>query len=133
MTDAELRALLQQTRTIAVVGHSDKPYRPSYDVAQYLRRVGYQVFAVNPTLTTLHGEPVYPNLAALPEPIDLVNVFRRAEFLPAIVAEAIAVHTHVLWAQLGVTHTQAEAQASAAGLVVVVNRCLMVEHQRLLG
>jgi predicted CoA-binding protein len=100
LPDSELRALLAGSRTIAVVGHSDKPYRTSYQIAQYLRRVGYRVYAVNPTLATIDGQPSYPSVAAVPEPVDLV-------------------------------HPQAEARARAAGLVTVVDRCIMVEHRRL--
>ncbi len=123
--------MLATSRTIAVVGHSDKPHRDSYRIARYLREAGYRVYAVNPHLATIDGESVYPNLRSLPEPIDIVDVFRRAVFLPAVVDEAIAIHAHAVWAQLGVSHPAAEARARAAGLFVVSNRCILVERERL--
>ncbi len=126
-----MRDLLTTSRTIAVVGHSDKPQRDSYRIAQYLREVGYRVYAVNPTLETIDGERVYPDLQSLPEPIDIVDVFRRSIFLPDIVEAAIAIRARAVWGQLGVSHTQAEARARAAGLIVVSNRCILVEHERL--
>jgi len=129
--DSALRDLLMRSRTIAVVGYSDKPHRDSYRIGRYLRDSGYRVYAVNPTLTTLDGEQVYPDLQSLPEPIDIVNVFRRPVFLPGVVDDAIAIRAKALWAQLGVMHPQAEAQARAAGLLVVSNRCILVERERL--
>jgi predicted CoA-binding protein len=131
MPSPNLRDLLTSTRTIAIVGHSDKPHRESYRIGLYLRDAGYRVYPVNPTLTTIAGEVCYPSLAAVPEPIDIVNVFRRPVFLPEIVEAAIAVKANVLWTQLGVVNFDAEARAHAAGLIVVSNRCILVEHQRL--
>jgi predicted CoA-binding protein len=130
-SDPELRALLAGSRVIAVVGHSDKPHRESYRIGQYLREARYRVYAVNPTITNVEGEPTYPDLASVPEPIDIVDVFRRAIFLPEVVAASIAVRARAVWGQLGVAHAEAEARARAAGLIVVTNRCIMVEHQRL--
>lgn len=127
----DLYALLTQSRTIAVVGHSDKPHRDSYRIGQYLREAGYRVYPVNPTLTTIDGHPCYPSLAAVPKPIDIVDVFRRSIFLPEIVEAAIAVNAKALWTQLGVVNFDAEARARAAGIIVVSNRCILVEHQRL--
>jgi predicted CoA-binding protein len=127
----DLRHLLTHSRTIAVVGHSDKPHRESYRIGMYLREAGYRVYAVNPTLTDIAGEPCYPSLAAVPEPIDIVDVFRRPVFLPEIVEAAIAVKAKALWTQLGVVHLEALARAREAGLMVVSNRCILVEHQRL--
>lgn len=126
--DADLRRLLQQARTIAVVGHSDKPYRTSYRIGNYLRLVGYKVYPVNPTLTEIDGHPVYADLASVSEPIDIVNVFRRSEFLPAVVEEAIAAGAKAIWAQLGVYDEAAARAAQAAGLQVVMDRCIMVDH-----
>ena len=131
--DSEIRRLLRESRTIAVVGHSDKPYRDSYKIARYLRAAGYRVFAVNPNLTEIEGEPVYPDLQSLPEPIDLVDVFRHARYFPAVVEDAIAIHAKAVWGQLGVSHPAAEARAHQAGLGVVSNRCILVEHERLMG
>jgi predicted CoA-binding protein len=114
-----------------MVGHSDKPGRDSYSVSQYLRRAGYQVYAVNPFIRTAFGEPAYPDLRSLPEPVDIVNVFRRSEALPDVVAQAIAIRARVVWAQLGVVHAQAAERAHQAGLVMVMDRCIKVEHMRL--
>ena len=129
-SDSELRDLLAGSRTIAVVGHSDKPQRDSYRIGRYLRQAGYRVFPVNPTLSAIDGERVYPALRNLPEKIGIVDVFRRPEFMPELVEAAIAIGARCVWGQLGVVHAQAEARARAAGLVVVSNRCLLVEHQR---
>ena len=130
-SDADLRELLASSRTIAVVGHSDRPHRSSYEVAGYLRRAGYRVYAVNPTITAVDGDPAYPSLASLPEPIDIVNVFRRSAFLPQIVEDAITIHARAVWSQLGVTHPPAEARARQAGLLAVSDLCIAVEHRRL--
>jgi predicted CoA-binding protein len=131
LSDSELRALLAESRVIAVVGHSDKPHRDSYRIGHYLRQAGYRVYAVNPNISTVEGERAYPDLAHLPEPIDIVDVFRRALYLPELVDAAIAVRARAVWGQLGVAHSAAEARARVAGLTVVTNRCIMVEHQRL--
>jgi predicted CoA-binding protein len=130
-SDAALRDLLAGARTIAVVGHSDKPFRDSYRIGHYLRAAGYVVYPVNPNLTSLAGETVYPDLRALPAPVDIVNVFRRSEFLPQVVEDAIAAGARALWTQLGVVHPAAAERAQAAGLAVVQDRCIMVEHRRL--
>lgn len=132
-TQEELRNLLQTARTIAVVGHSDKPHRTSYRIAQYLREAGYTVYPVNPAVSEIDGQPSYPDLASVPEPIDIVDVFRRSEHLPAIVAEAIQAGAKAVWAQLGVEDSQAAAAAEAAGLPIVMDRCIMVDHRSLLG
>ena len=131
ITNIDLRSLLTHSRTIAVVGHSDKSYRESYRIGMYLREAGYRVYPVNPTITTIEGEMCYPTLAAVPEPIDIVDVFRRPVFLPEIVEDAITVKAKALWTQLGVVHIEALTRAREAGLVVVSNRCILVEHQRL--
>lgn len=132
-TQDELRALLQNARTIAVVGHSDKPYRTSYRIASYLRQAGYQVFPVNPLLSSIDGQPVYPDLASVPAPIDIVDVFRRSEHLQDVVEDAIAAGAKAVWAQVGVEDAAAAAAAQAAGLQMVMDRCIMVDHRSLLG
>ena len=129
--EAWLHDLLAAARTIAVVGHSDKPYRDSYAIARYLRSAGYIIYPVNPNLHTINGEQVYSDLRQVPDRIDIVNVFRRAEYLPAIVEDAIAIGAKAVWGQFGVTHAAAEQRAQAAGLTVVVDRCIKVEHMRL--
>lgn len=129
----DIRRLLEQARVIAVVGHSDNPQRTSYRIAVYLREVGYRVHAVNPTIQEVDGQPVYPSLAEVPEPIDIVDVFRRSEFLDEVMDQAIAVGAKAVWAQLGVFDEAAGRKAEAAGLEVVMDRCIMVDHRNLLG
>ncbi|HLD94191.1 MAG TPA: CoA-binding protein [Anaerolineales bacterium] len=130
---SEIQKLLASAKVIAVVGYSDKPYRTSYRIGQYLRSAGYKVYPVNPTVAEIDGEPSYPDLAAIPDPIDIVDVFRRSEYLSAIVDEAIAVGAKAIWAQLGVVDHNAAQRAEAAGLKVVMDRCIMVDHEQLLG
>lgn len=132
-TQDELRNLLETARTVAVVGHSDKPFRTSYRIASYLREVGYEVYPVNPALTEIDGQKVYPDLASVPVPIDIVDVFRRSEHLDDIVKEAIQVGAKAVWAQVGVEDAQAAATAEAAKLPMVMDRCIMVDHRSLLG
>jgi len=134
-TDAELRGILGQARTIAVVGLSDKPDRDSNEVARYLQAEGYRVVPVNPMLTEVLGEKSYPSLTAIPPDVkvDIVDVFRRSDQVPPIVDEAIARGGRVVWMQLGVEHPAAAATARAAGLTVVENLCIMVQHRRLKG
>jgi uncharacterized protein len=127
-----MRELLTRAQVVAVVGHSDKPYRTSYRIAQYLRQAGYTVYAINPTVSTIDGRPSYATLADVPEPIDIVNVFRRSEHLPQVVAEAIAVGAKAVWAQLGVVDAGARQAALDAGLAVAMDRCIKVEHRLLL-
>jgi uncharacterized protein len=127
-----LRDLLSSARVIAVVGHSDKPHRTSYQIAQYLRRAGYTVYAVNPSVAEIDGERSYASLADVPEPIDIVNVFRRAEYLPGVVEDAIAVGAKAVWGQLGVYDGEAGRKAEAAGLAVVMDACIKVEHMRVM-
>ena len=115
-------------RTIAVVGLSSDPGRPSYDVARYLQRAGYRIIPVNPNETEVLGERAYASLRDIPEPVDVVDVFRRPAFVPAIVDDAIAVGAPVLWLQQGVVDTASAERARAAGLAVVMDRCMKVEH-----
>lgn len=130
--DATMKQLLSDARVIAVVGHSDNPARPSYEIARYLRGAGYRVIPVNPTVRQIDGDPCYPSLADVPETVDLVNVFRRSEHLPGVVAEAIAVGAKAVWAQLDVLHDAAAQIADEAGLPLVMDRCIKIEHRRLL-
>lgn len=136
-----LKSILDGAKTIALTIHSPKPERPSYQIAQYLRSVGYQVYPIHPAVEAIDGQPVYASLADLPGPVDIVNVFRRAEALPGVVQAVIDGRASlssalgqapVIWAQLGVVHGEADALATEAGLVLVSDRCIMVEHQRLL-
>jgi uncharacterized protein len=127
--------LLRRTRTIAIVGASANPSRASYFVATYLRADApeYTVWFVNPRETEILGHPVFATLADLPEVPDMVDVFRRAEDLPSVAAEAIAVGASSLWFQLGLVHDEAAATAEAAGLTVVQDKCLKIEHARFKG
>lgn len=132
MDDLALKQLLSTARTIAVVGHSDKPWRDSYRIGHYLRAEGYQIFPVNPHLTEISGLKVYPSLDQLPVPVDIVDVFRASEFVPPLVAQTIAIQAKSFWTQLGVTILPADRQRLAqAGIVVIENLCIKVEHQRL--
>lgn len=128
--EATIERLLAETKTIAVVGMSGRPTRAGYYVPAYLQQAGYRIIPVNPTLDSALGEKAYPNLAAVPEPIDLVLLFRRSEDVPPHVAEAIAVGAGAIWMQSGIVNEAAAATARAAGLDVVMDRCMMVEHRR---
>ncbi len=127
----DVDAILAFARTIAVVGLTDRPARDDHEVARYLQGQGLRVIPVNPRLTApVLGERPYPDLASIPEPIDLVDVFRRAEFTDAHIDEAIAVGARAVWLQLGIRNPDGIARARAAGLLAVQDRCLMVEHRR---
>jgi predicted CoA-binding protein len=127
--------ILNNTRTVAIVGASPNPARASYFVATYLlsSSTGYTVWFVNPRVDAIFGCPVYPTLADLPEPPDLVDVFRRAADLPAVAADAVSVGAGTFWAQLGLRNDEAAQLAHRAGLSVVMDRCLKIEHARFAG
>ena len=119
---------LQKARTIAVVGLSSKRYRPSYGVAEYLQRAGYRIIPVNPNEREVLGEKAYPNLDAVPEAVDVVDIFRRPEFVPGIVEAAIRKGAKTVWMQEGVVNQDAARRAREAGLSVVMDRCILKEH-----
>jgi predicted CoA-binding protein len=123
--------ILHSARTIAVVGLSGKRYRPSYGVAEYMQRAGYRIIPVNPMESSVLGEQAYPDLDSVPEPVDLVDIFRRSEFVPEIVEAAIRKGAKAIWMQEGVIHEAAAARAEAAGLAVVMDRCILKDHRRL--
>jgi predicted CoA-binding protein len=130
----ERLAILQRTRTVAIVGASDKPSRASYFVTTYLLSSSdFRLFLVNPRGGTILGQPVYPSLAALPEPPDLVDVFRRHDDLPTVLEETLAVGARTLWLQLGSWHEEVARDGEASGLQVVMDRCLKIEHARFHG
>ncbi|MCF2146405.1 CoA-binding protein [Desmonostoc muscorum LEGE 12446] len=129
--DNALREVLSQAKIIAVVGHSDKRDRISYQIAQFLRQVGYTVYAVNPLVKEIDGKPSYAGLQNLPKPVDIVNVFRRSEYLPEIVDQAIAVNAKTVWAQLGIWHQPSAEKALDAGINVVMDACIKIEYLRL--
>ncbi|ENO96653.1 CoA-binding protein [Thauera phenylacetica] len=128
-----IRSLLQQARTIAVVGISAKPDRPSHEVAHYLQRAGYTIIPVNPAYEEVLGQKCYPSLHEVPGKIDLVDVFRKPAEVMGVVDEAIAVGVGSVWLQLGVIAPDAADKAAAAGLKVVSDRCTKIEHRRLIG
>jgi hypothetical protein len=129
-----MRGILAAAKTVAVFGASPEPWRPSFGVMRYLQRAGYRVIPVNPTAVgeTVHGERFYATLMDVPEPIDLVDVFRRPDAVGEAVDQAIAVKAKAIWLQLGIRNDEACARAEAAGLAVVQNRCISVEHSRLM-
>jgi predicted CoA-binding protein len=131
--DEDIKALLEGVRTIAMIGASDRPDRPSYGVMAYLQRQGYRVIPVNPQITGehVHGEFVFRELAQIGEPIDLVDIFRRPQAAGEAVDEAIAAGARAVWMQLGVINHEAAARAEAAGLAVVMDRCPKIEIPRL--
>jgi hypothetical protein len=135
MTDDDLRDLLLDTKVIAVVGLSANPDRASNQVAWYLHHQGYRLFGVNPRCPEpeVFGVPMLPSLDQVPEPIDIVDVFRRAEHTPQVAREAVAAGARALWLQLGIRSDEARAIATGAGLVYVEDHCLKVDHSRLLG
>jgi uncharacterized protein len=131
-----LEEILRQTRTVAVVGASANPARPSYGVYRYLKaHTDYELYSVNPTITDIDGDPVYATVADLPVVPDMVDVFRRYEDLPSVLAEVLALPSlpKTLWLQQGLFHEQVGRGAHAAGLQVVMDRCLKVDHAQLVG
>jgi len=125
--------LLKNYKTIAVVGLSSNPMRPSHGVTEYMQCAGYRIIPVNPNETEVLGEKSYARLEDVPEKIDIVNVFRRAEEVPPVVESAIRVGAKAVWMQLGVENEQAAEKARAAGLVVIEDACILVEHRRRAG
>lgn len=130
-TSDEVRDILKDARTIAVVGLSDKPDRDSHHVAAYLQQHGYRIIPVNPNAQEILGERCYPSLRAIPVPVEVVDIFRRADAVPAIVEDALAIGAKVVWMQDGIVHNAASDRARAAGLKVVMSKCLLREHRRL--
>jgi predicted CoA-binding protein len=128
-----LRRILAQSRTIAVVGLSQNWHRPSNFAAKYLQHHGYRVIPVNPAYSEVLGEKCYASLAEIPEPVDVVDCFRRAEDIVPLAQAAIAIGAKILWLQLGVVNLEAAVLARAAGLEVVMDRCMKIEHARLQG
>ena len=130
---SELRRILRSSKTIAVVGLSAEWHRPSYFAAKYMQQHGYRVIPVNPRYPEILGERCYPSLPDVPVPVDIVDVFRRTEDVLPIAQQAIAIGAKCLWMQIGVIHEGAAAKARAAGLEVVMDRCVKIEHARLFG
>ena len=129
---AEIKALLQRVKTIAVVGLSPKPDRPSFGVSQTMQRFGYRIVPVRPAVSEVLGEKAYAKLADIPFPVDLVNVFRESAAIPGIVEECLAMGAPALWVQEGIVHEEAAEKARAAGLTVVMDRCIYKDYVRLM-
>lgn len=128
---AEIADILKTCRTVAVVGLSPKPDRPSYQVAQYLKEHGYRIIPVRPGCSEILGEKCYGSLQDIPFPVEVVDIFRSVDAIPGIVDEAIAIRAKVVWMQLGLAEPDSARKAKAAGLQVVMDRCMKVEHDRL--
>ena len=127
---ADISKILKETRTIAVVGLSPKGARPSHQVAQYLIEQGYTIFPVNPGQDSILGLSCYPDLQSVPAQIDVIDIFRNPKYVPGIVDSAIEIGAKVVWMQLGIVHEDAAAKARSAGLIVVMDRCIKVDHQQ---
>ena len=125
--------LLRNSRTIAVVGLSNRRSRPSYGVSEYMQSKGYRIIPVNPNETEILGEKVWASLEEIPERVDIVDIFRRAECVPEIVDSAIRIGAKGIWMQEGVVHDEAAGKARAAGLEVVMDRCILKEHRKMLA
>ncbi len=123
--------ILRSYHTIAVVGLSNDETRPAHSVSQYMQAAGYRIIPVNPDVSEVLGEKAYPDVASIPEPVEIVNVFRRSENVPPVVDDAIAAGAKVVWMQSGIWHREAAAKAVAAGIEVVMDRCIRTEHRRL--
>ena len=130
---ATLRRILRTSRTIAVVGLSAEWHRPSFFAAKYMQEHGYRIIPVNPRYTDILGERCHASLIDIDEPVDIVDVFRRTEDVPEVADQAIAIGAKCLWQQIGVKNVEAAARAAAAGLDVVMDRCVKIEHARLFG
>jgi hypothetical protein len=130
---AGLRRILAQAKSIAVVGLSAHWYRPSYFAAKYMQDHGYRIIPVNPGYPEVLGQRCYPDLAAIPGPVDIVDCFRRAEDIPPIARAAVAKGARILWMQLGIRNDEAARIALDAGLTVVMDRCVKIEHARIMG
>jgi len=133
MDENQIIHILKTARTIAVVGLSSNPEKDSYPIAEYLQKQGYRIIPVNPTATEILGEKVYPDLLSITEPVDVVQVFRPPEAVPPIVQQAIQIKAKVVWLQSGITHAEAAEAGRAAGLEVVEDRCMRVDHRFLIG
>jgi predicted CoA-binding protein len=127
--DDAIAELLRKSKTIAVVGLSSSPLRPSHGVAAYMQMHGYRIIPVNPMIRGVLGEKSFPSLSEVPEKIDIVNIFRRPEFVPEVVEQAIPLRVAAIWMQEGVIHEQAAERARQAGIMVVMDRCILKEHR----
>ncbi len=129
----DIRDLLRSAKTIAVVGLSSNPWRASYGVSEYMQSKGYRIIPVNPNETEVLGERAVASLDGVSGPIDIVNIFRRSEFVPEVVSAAICKAPRCVWMQMGVSHAEAARAAEKQGILVVMDRCIMREHARIFG
>jgi predicted CoA-binding protein len=129
-TGDPIAEILKSSRTIAVVGLSNRKFRPSYGVAEYLKSAGYRIIPVNPNETEVLGEKCYARLEDIPEKVDIVDVFRRSEFVPEIIESAIGIGARAVWMQEGVIHPEAAEKARQAGLFVAMDLCMLKEHAK---
>ena len=127
----DIEAIMKESKTVAVVGLSPRPERDSHEVAAYLKEQGYRIIPVNPNAEEILGEKCYPNLSAVPDPVDIVDIFRRSDDVPPIVDEAIEQGARAIWMQLNIIHQEAAQKAEAHGLDVVMDRCTKIEHEAL--
>jgi predicted CoA-binding protein len=125
-----IKEILESYKTITVVGLSSHAWRASYGVSRFMQSVGYRILPVNPNETEVLGEKVYPSLDDVPEPVEIVDIFRRSEYVPDIVEAAIRKHAKVIWMQEGVIHEAAAERARNAGMEVIMDRCILKEHMR---
>jgi predicted CoA-binding protein len=130
-TSAEIEKILKESKVIAVVGLSDNPSRPSFEVALYLKARGYQIIPINPNISEWNGIRAYPNLTALGQKVDIVDIFRKSEDVLPVVKEAIAIGAKTIWMQLGVVNEEAADLARKAGLNVVMDKCIKIEHAKM--
>ena len=128
-----IRELLERSKTIAVVGLSNSPLRPSHGVSAYMQTHGYRIIPVNPRINGALGEKAYPSLLEVPEKIDIVNIFRRPEFVPEVVNQAIQLKVPAVWMQEEVIHEEAAGKARKAGIFVIMDRCILKEHRSRFG
>jgi predicted CoA-binding protein len=133
VNDYELRKILINSKAIATVGFSQDPKKPGYYVPQYMMDKGYHVIPVNPSFQEILGQKAYPDLLSIPEPVDIVQIFRPPAEVPAVVDQAIQKGARVIWMQIGAVNPEAAQKAIDAGLVVVTDLCMMIEHKRLVG
>ncbi len=131
LTNSEMKQILKTSKTIAIVGLSSKPDRPSYKVAKYMQNKGYKIFPVNPVEFEVLGEKAYPNLKSLPVIPDIVDIFRKTDTVMPVIEECIEIGAKFIWFQLGVTNPSCIEKANESGIKIVNNKCIMVEHQNL--
>jgi len=131
MGNADIKQIITSYHTVAVVGLSPDEGKPSYEVAAYLKKAGYRIIPVNPACRQVLGERCYASLAEIPDQVEIVDIFRRSEFVPEIVEQAIAKGVKAIWMQEGVVNEEAAARAEAAGLAVVMDHCMLKEHHKL--